>query len=192
VKDGVPQAFSVPMRNVGGGLHRAVIQPAASPTGRVGMDVSWSVHATDPQSNASDSAPATFRICGAEAYGQGRPNSTGFSATIGGVNDPALATNNFAVTLDGLPPNRPGVLLVGTVKITRDSPTRSRLLFIGGTVQQVGAATSNGAGHAMIPLDFTQPPFNAVAPGDTLYLQFRYDDLPLPGATNALEVVFCD
>jgi hypothetical protein len=192
IKDGVPQSFSTPMRYVGGGLHRAAIQPAPSPTGRVGMDVTWSVHATDPQANASDSPPATFRICGAEPYGQGRPNSTGFPATLAGVGDPALAANNFSVTLAGLPPNRPGVLLVGTVKIDPASPFRSRLLFIGGTVVQAASAVANGAGNASIPLDFTQPPFAGAAPGSTLYIQFRYEDSPIPGATNALEVVFCD
>ena len=193
VKDGALQAFSAPMRYVGGGLHRAVIQPAPSPTGRVGMDVTWSVHATDPQDNASDSDPATFRICGAEAYGTGSINSTGGAGTLAGVGDPALAANNFSVTLAGLPPNRPGVLLVGTTRNDRASPYRPRLLLIGGDVQQVAAAVSDGTGHATIPLDFTQAPLNGLAtPGETVYMQFRFQDVPLAGATNALEVVFCD
>jgi hypothetical protein len=192
VKDGVPQSFSVPMRHVGGGLHRAVIQPAPSPTGRVGMDVTWSVHATDPASNASDSAPATFRICGAEAYGTGSTNSTGGSATVAGVGDPGIAANNFSVTLAGLPPDRPGELLVGSVRVDPASPYRQRLLFIGGTIQQVATTVSDPTGHATIPLDFTQPPLAGAVPGATVYLQFRYEDVTRPGATNALEVVYCD
>lgn len=192
VKDGVPQTFSAPMRSVGGGLHRAAIQPAPSPTGRVGMDVTWSVHATDPADNASDSAPATFRICGAEGYGQGSVNSTGGPATISGVGDPGLAANNFAVTMAGLPPNRPGVLLVGTTRVDRSTPFKSRLLLIGGTVRVVASTVSDGTGHATLPLDFTQPPLAGAAPGETVYLQFRYEDVTLPGATNALEVVYCD
>jgi hypothetical protein len=192
VTDGVTPSFRTPMRSVGGGLHRAAIQPPASPTGRVGMDVTWSVHATDPPGNASDSAPATFRICGAEPYGQGPVNSTGVSATIAGVGDPAIAANNFSVTMAGLPPNRPGVLLVGTRKVDPASPYRSRLLLIGGTVQQVAATVSDGTGHATIPLDFTLPPLAGATPGATLYFQFRYEDVTLPSATNALETVFCD
>lgn len=192
VKNGVPQSFSTPMRYVGGGLHRAAIQPAPSPTGRVGMDVTWTVHATDPQGNASDSAPATFRICGAESYGTGPINSTGGSATIAGVGDPAIAANNFSVTMAGMPPNRPGVLLVGTTRVDPASPFRPRLYLIGGTVQQVAATTSDPTGHATIPLNFTAPPLNGATPGATLYFQFRFEDVSSPSATNALEVVFCD
>jgi hypothetical protein len=154
--------------------------------------VTWTVHATDPQNNASDSAPATFRICGAEGYGTGPVNSTGVPATLAGVGDPGLVANNFAVTMASLPPNRPGVLLVGTRRVDPATPFRSRLLYIGGTVQQVASTVSDGSGNATIPLDFTQPPFSGATPGATVYLQFRYDDVTLPSATNALEVVFCD
>ena len=192
VKDGVPQAFSTPMRYVGGGLHRAAIQPSASPTGRVGMDVTWTVHASDPQGNASDSAPAAFRICGAEGYGVGPINSTGVPGTMAGVGDPGIAANNFSVTMANLPPNQPGMLLVGTAKVDPASPFRSKLHFIGGTVQQVATTVSNGSGQASILLDFTQPPLNGVTPGAALYMQFHHADVTRPNATNALEVVFCD
>lgn len=192
-KDGAVLSYSTPMRSVGGGLHRAVLQPPASLTGRVGQDVTWSVHATDPVKNAGDSTPATFRICGAEAYGKGAPNTTGKPAQLAGVGDPALAANDFSVSLSGLPANQAGALFAGTVKVSPWARWINGVpLAVAGTVTQVAPAVANGAGQVTVPLDFDQPPFSAAAPGDFLYLEFRYQEGPRPNATNGLEIVFCD
>jgi hypothetical protein len=194
VKDASTQSFSVPMRHIGGGIHRAAIQPPPSPTGTVGMDVTFSVHATDPGANASDSAPLTFRICGAEAYGTRLPNSTGRMAHMEAVNDPGIGANNFSVTVRGLPPNRPGALLYGTLKLLPGVPFGNGLRFVGGVLQRFPMVVSNGSGVVTLALDFTQFPLAGLQPGETRYFQFQTRD-PLaggPNASDALEITFCD
>ncbi len=193
IKDGHQQSASLPMRNVGGGLFRAVLQPPASLTGRVGMDVTWSVHASDPANHASDSAPATFRVCGAEAYGVGAPNSTGQPAQLAGIGDPGLAANTFGVSLAGLPAAQSGLLVAGTVKISPWARWHNGVpQYAGGTVQTVAPVAADASGQAVVALDFTQPPFGAAAPGTFVYLEFRYQEGVRPNATNGLELVFCD
>jgi hypothetical protein len=195
VKGPVTQAFSTPMRYVGGGLHRAPVEPAPDPGGRVGMDVTYRVHAVDPSANASDSAPVTFRICGAEGYGAALPNSTGSPAALVGVNDPSLGVNTFSVRMTGLPAGRAGQLIFGSTKNAAGTPFNSGILYIGGGIRRVGSVFADGSGVATVALDLTQHPFAGVAlAGQPLYFQFQYQD---PNAltlnlTNALEVVFCD
>jgi hypothetical protein len=195
VKGPVSQAFSTPMRYVGGGLHRAPVEPTPDPGGRVGMDVTYTVHAVDPSANASDSTPVTFRICGAEGYGAALPNSTGAPAVLVGVNDPSLGINTFSIRVSGLPAGRAGQLVFGTAKDAAGTPFNAGIRYIAGSIHRVGPAFANGSGVATMALDLTQHPFAGVAlAGQPLYFQFQYQD---PNAltlnlTNALEVVFCD
>ena len=196
VKDGAVQNFSAPTRPIGGGLHRGAIQPAASPTGTVGMDVTFSVHATDRAGNASDSAPATFRICGAESYGTALPNSTGQAAHMVGVNDPSIGTNNFKVVISGLLPNGRGTLLYGTAKVLPGTPWGNGLLFIGGTLKRLTTTAANVFGIATVSFDFTHLPLSTLQPGETRYFQLKYADPPAGGGafnlSDALEITFCD
>lgn len=189
-KDGVHDDFSVPMIEVGGGIHRGVIRPAPSPTGTVGMDVTFSVHATDPMGNASDSAPVTFRVCGAESY-----DATGDDAVrLTPRNDPSLSANDFGVVVTGLPPGRPGALLVGTLKSLPGKPYGGGHLLIGGSFASLPPVFADKAGRAVVDLDFTREPLAGVRAGETRYLQFLYRD-HAPGAfqlSDALEVTFCD
>jgi hypothetical protein len=195
VKGAVTQSFTTPMRYVGGGLHRGPVEPTPDPGGRVGMDVTYRVHAVDPSANASDSAPVTFRICGAEGYGAALPNSTGSPAALVGVNDPSLGINTFSIRVTGLPAGRAGQLTFGTAKDTAGTPFGAGVRYIGGTIRRAGSVFADGTGVATIALDLTQHPFAGVAlAGQPLYFQLQYQD---PNAlninlTNALEVVFCD
>lgn len=195
VKGPVTQSFSTPMRYVGGGLHRAPVEPTPDPGGRVGMDVTYRVHATDPSANASDSAPVTFRICGAEAYGAALPNSTGFPAALVGQNDPSLALNTFSVRVTGLPAGRPAQLTFGTGKDAAGTPFNAGIRYIAGTVRRAGSAVADAGGAVTFPLDLAQFPYAGVAlAGEALYFQVQYQD---PSAqtinlSNAVEVVFCD
>lgn len=195
VKGPVSQSFSTPMRYVGGGLHRAPVEPTPDPGGRVGMDVTYRVHAVDPSANASDSAPVTFRICGAEGYGTALPNSTGSPGALVGVNDPSLGINTFSVRMTGLPAGRAGQLVFGTTKNAAGTPYHSGILYVGGGLRRAGSVFADGTGVATMALDLTQHPYAGVAlAGQPLYFQFLYQD---PNAltinlTNALEVWFCD
>jgi hypothetical protein len=196
VKDASVQNFSAPMHNVGGGIQRGVIQPAASPTGTVGMDVTFTVHATDPRMNASDSAPTTFKICGAEMYGSASPNSAGPGAHMFPINDPSISANNFQILITGLPPNVPGQLFYGTQKLTTSIPFGNGQRWVGGPLKRLPVAHADPSGMAMISLDFTQAPLNTLVPGDARYFEFQYRDAAAGGAnfngTDALEVWFCD
>jgi hypothetical protein len=196
VKDADVQVFSTPMRTVGGGMHRGVIQPAASPTGTVGMDVTFTVHAADPSANASDSALVMFKICGAESYGTAAPNSAGPGAFIAPVNDPSVAANNFSVTITGLPPSVAGVLFYGTQRLASPLPFGNGQRWVGGPLQRLPLVNANGSGVATVVLDFTTTPLSNLAPGDTRYFEFQYRDQAAGGAnfngSNALEVVLCD
>jgi hypothetical protein len=194
-KGGSTQNFTVPMRIVGGGIFRGAIQPSPSPDGTVGMDVTFHVHATDPGTNTSDGAAATFRICGAESYGTALPNSTGQIADATGVNDPSVSANNFQVQITGLPPNQNGVLLLGTTKVLPGSPWGNGLAYIGGNlVAAVKSVDSDAQGIAVAMLDFTKPPLSALSPGDTRFFQYAYRDFPLPmfNLSDALEITICD
>ena len=194
VKGGSTQDFTVPMPTVGGGMFRGAIQPAPSPDGTVGMDVTFHVHATDPGDNASDSAPATFRICGAERYGVSLPNSTGHAAHASGVNDPSIGANNFKVRVIGLPPNQHGRLIFGTTKVLPGQPYGDGLLFVGGVIKRLPSVTADAQGVAVVTLDFTQPPLAGLAPGETRFFQFVYKDQAASAfnTSDALEITFCD
>ena len=186
---GLQHADAVRRRRPASRRHPAVCEPHRP--GRHGRDLDG---ARDPIRRATRATARPPRSASAarRATGWVAINSTGVPGTMAGVGDPGIAANNFSVTMANLPPNQPGVLLVGTAKVDPASPFRAKLHFIGGTVQQVATTVSNGSGQASILLDFTQPPFGGVTPGATLYLQFHYADVTLPSATNALEVVFCD
>jgi hypothetical protein len=188
-KDGATDDFAVPMAEVGGGIHRGVIRPAPSPTGLVGMDVTFSVHAVDLAGNASDSAPATFRVCGAETYAA---SDAGTAAS--GVNEPSLAANDFKVAVSGLPPGHPGTLVVGTAKALPGMAWGAGHLMIGGAVSSLPPVYADAAGHAVVRLDLTRPPLAGLRAGETRYLQFLYRDRKA-GAfslSDAVEVTFCD
>jgi hypothetical protein len=194
VKGGSTQNFTVPMRPVGGAVHRGGIRPNPSPDGTVGMDVTYHVHATDPAGNATDSAPATFRICGAERYGVSLPNSTGQAAHASGVNDPSISLNNFQVRVTGLPPNQKGHLLFGTTKVQPGTPYGNGLLYVGGDLKYLLPVTADALGVAVTTLDFTQPPLAGIPPGETRFFQYQYRDFPLPtfNLSDALEITVCD
>jgi hypothetical protein len=184
------------MRAVGGGIHRGVIHPAPSPTGTVGMDVSFSVHATDPSANASDSAPALFKICGAEPYGTASSNSAGPGAHIVGVNDPSVSANNFSVTITGLPHNVSGVLFYGTTRLAASVPFGNGQRWVGGPLQRLPVVFADASGTATVNLNFAAAPLNALMPGDARYFEFQYRDQAAGGAnfngSDALEVWLCD
>ena len=194
VKSGNTQNFTVPMRTVGGGMFRGAIQPSPSPDGTVGMDVTFHVHATDPGTNASDSTPATFRICGAESYGAALPNSTGQAADATGVNDPSVGANNFKVQVTGLPRNQQGRLIFGTTKVLPGTPSGNGLLYVGGSIVLMKPVTADAQGVALVSLDFTQPPLSGLSPGETRFFQYEYRDYPLPtfNLSDALEITICD
>lgn len=194
VKSGSTQNFTVPMRTMGGGIFRGAIQPSPSPDGTVGMDVTFHVHATDPGTNASDGAPATFRICGAESYGTALPNSTGQAADATGVNDPSVGANNFQVQVTGLPPNQHGRLIFGTTKVLPGQPSGNGLLYVGGTIVMMKPVDADAQGVAVVNMDFTQPPLSGLSPGETRFFQYEYRDYPLPtfNLSDALEITICD
>jgi hypothetical protein len=194
VKGGSTQNFTVPMRAAGGGMFRGAIQPSPSPDGTVGMDVTFHVHATDPGANASDSTPATFRICGAESYGAALPNSTGQAADATGINDPSVGANDFQVQVTGLPPNQQGRLIFGTAKVLPGTPYGNGLLYVGGTLVLMKPVTADAQGVAVVDLDFTQPPLSGLSPGETRFFQYQYRDFPLPtfNLSDALEITICD
>jgi VCBS repeat protein len=193
-KSGSTQEFTVPMSTVGGGMFRGTIEPAASPDGTVGMDVSFQVHATDPGGNASDSASETFRICGSESYGTALPNSTGLPADATGVNEPSVQANNFKVQITHMPPNQRGRLLYGTAKVVPGIPQGNGLRYIGGTITTLARVIANAQGVGVVPFNFTQPPLSQIPPGETRFFQLLYND-PAAGGVNlsdALEITICD
>src|SRR5262249_49425850 len=103
------QTATLPLRYSGGGLWRGVIDPQPSPTGLVGMDVTYAVQAVDPVGNASDSAPIPFRICGAENYGTPGPVN---AMTIASTPDPTIG-QTVTISIGNGPPNQVGLLLIG-------------------------------------------------------------------------------
>jgi hypothetical protein len=179
------------MTDVGGGIHRGVIRPVSGPTGLVGTDVTFSVHATDPAGNASDSAPVSFRVCGAEGYGTG---AAGGIAKVSAIREPSLAANDFTVAISGLPRGRAGTLVVGTTKALPGTPYGRGRLLIGGAFRSLPPVFSDASGLALVHLDLTRPPLAGVQAGDTRYVQFLYRDRA-PRTFNlseALEITFCD
>jgi hypothetical protein len=196
VKDASNVAYSDVMKYSGGYLWRDLVQPPSSPTGLVGMDVTYKVHATDPNLNASDSPVQAFKICGAEMYGTASPNSAGPGAHITGQNDPSVSANNFSVMITGLPPNVSGVLFYGTTRLTSPLVFGNGQRWVGGPLKRLPVVFANGSGIAIVNLDFTQNPLNTLVPGDARYFEFQYRDHAAGGAnfngSDALEVVFCD
>jgi hypothetical protein len=185
-KDGASSSFSAPMAEVGGGIHQGFIRPEVSRTGSVGMDVTWSVHARDRNGNASETAPARFRICGAESYGTAPKGSRGRLGPISALDEPSAAAKGFAIAVAGLVPSGIADLLVGTEKVL---PGGSRAgLLVGGSVAAVPVAVSGAPGAAVVHVDLTRPPLAGLQPGETRYVQLRSGaDL-----SDALEVTFCD
>jgi hypothetical protein len=195
-KDASNVSYSHTMKYSGGYIWRDTVQPPASPTGTVGMNVTYKVHATDPNANASDSSVVAFKICGAERFGVASPNSVGTGAHISGVNDPSVAANNFSVQISGLPHNVSGVLFYGTTRLTTSLPFGNGQRWVGGPLVRLPAVFADGTGVATVNLDFASAPLNTLAPGDTRYFEFQYRDAAAGGAnfncSDALEVVLCD
>jgi len=187
-KDGFRDDVSVPMIQVGGGIHRGVIKPGPSPTGTVGMDVTFSVHAADPAGNVSDSAPVTFRVCGAESYGDGLGG-----ARLSALDEPSLAAGRFRVAVSGLPPRSAGTLLVGTRK-DAGRPHGAGRLLVGGELRSLTPVLADPKGNAVVSVDFTQAPLIGVEAGQTRYLQYLYRDRAAASydLSDALEVSICD
>ena len=167
----------------------------ARPGGRVGMDVTYRVHAVDPSANASDSAPVTFRICGAEGYGTALPNSTGrrrrswasttpaWASTPSRCASPACRRDARASSSSAAPRTRPAR------PSTRASSTSAAASAAPAPSSRTGAVWRRWRSTC------DADPFAGVAlAGQPLYFELQYQD---PNAltlnlTNALEVVFCD
>jgi hypothetical protein len=152
------------------------------------MDVTFSVHAVDAAGNASDSAPLTLRVCGAESY-----DAADGAAKASPVNDPSLSANDFSIAVSGLPPRRPGALLIGTAKSLPGTRDEGSHLVIGGSVRSLPLVFADESGRAVVELDFTRAPLSDIQPGETRYFQFLYRDAaPAFLLSEALEVTFCD
>jgi hypothetical protein len=179
-KDGATASFSAPMAEVGGGLHQGAIRPGPGRTGLVGMDVTWTVRARDRAGNESAAAPATFRICGAEAYGHGSAGG------VEAVSDPSLGTGTFMLAVAGLPPRASAQVLIGTAKVLPGESGAGRL--VGGDVRSLPAVVTEAGGRAAVAVDLTHPALGGLKPGETRYLQV----LHAGRGSDGLEVTVCD
>ncbi len=194
-KDGAVQSFSVPLRQIGGQLQRGVIAPAPSPTGRVGMHVSFRVHAEDPAGNVAESAPLAFDVCGAETYGTPLPNSAGhLGHMFTSSGEPSLSANNWLVFVGPLLPFARAQFIMGDKQIPAGQPLGDGLLFVEGATRRVAWVEADPSGLAGILMDFTQPAFADIVPGDRRYIQVLYQDYGTGNlnASDAFEVLFCD
>ena len=81
MKDGIVENFQLPMNAMGGGIYGTRIHPDAS-NGLVGMDVTYTVEATDVMGNTTTSPTGFIRVCGTENYG---PNTGANGLAITGT-----------------------------------------------------------------------------------------------------------
>ncbi|MFO0981476.1 MAG: VCBS repeat-containing protein [Planctomycetota bacterium] len=185
VKRGYTVTLSVPMRASGGCMYREIVHPPAGPEGLVGMDVTYVVHAADAAGNASDSAPSTFRICGAENYGAaGGVNHM----TIAATPDPTVGQAMTVAVANG-PANQLGLLVVGFGRASW--PLAGGTLLVDPTQLLTFRIALDGNGAVSIP--FTVPA-DAGLTGVMIDLQAAASD---PAAAQhvalsvGLEVAFC-
>jgi hypothetical protein len=149
-KGGSSQSTTLPLRYSGGGIWRGVIDPAPSPTGLVGMDVSYAIHAADPAGNASDSAPIAFRVCGAENYGTAGPVN---KMSIASSPDPALG-QTMTITIGGGPANQIGLLLIGFGRAS--IPLAGGTILVDPTHLITARFACDSGGGATIPIPIPQ------------------------------------
>lgn len=176
---------SVPMVQVGGGIHQGFIRPPEA--GAVGTDVTWSVRAEDPRGNATEGAAATFRICGAESYGGG-------PAVLAALTDPSVAAGGLELAVSGLPPSRPAELLVGTARLDPRRHAGRGDMAVGGDVRSLPLGAADATGNAVVRVGLSDPALRGLTAGETRFVQAVARDRRGRAIrfSDALEVTFCD
>lgn len=133
-------------------------------------------------------APATF--CATA------PNSVGPGATISAEGQPSLTLNEFALRVDGLPADQPGLFYFGANEQAPPLPFGDGLRCIASpTVRLNPPGLSDAGGVALRPLDFTRVPTNGLSIGQTWRFQHWYRDPDAAGAgfnlSDGIEVLLC-
>lgn len=137
-----------------------------------------------------------------EAFMQ--PNSSGATAGMSSSGSRSVATNDFTLHADGLPPVGFGIFIVSRFGHATPLPNTSGLpLCLGGSIGRfVGPGQvlqASPAGDVQLTVDLTQFPqlstFVAVAPGETWAFQYWFRDTAHPAwnfsnVSHGLEVEF--
>lgn len=184
-KGGETTNTTLPMPHIGGYVHRASFTPTPSSAGLVGMDVTWSMKATDPQGNLTLAPPQTARICGTETYGTAGPiQALALSASA----DP-VPGEFFGLDVTGGAPSVSGILIVGFARV--DLPLRGGTLLVDPTNALYINLNLGPSGVASLPAIL--PPSTTLV-GLGAMLQYAAFDATQPqglALSNGLELVIC-
>lgn len=122
------------------------------------------------------------------------PNSAGSGgAHIGRTGSLSISANDFVLTCNGLPINKPSIFFYGTTQTQQVFGDGFRCA--GGAITRL-SVVNTGGGTTNYPLDFTDlPPSGPIQAGDTRFFQNWYRD-PLAGGagfnlSDGLRVTFC-
>jgi hypothetical protein len=182
-KGGETTHATLPMPYVGGYVHRAAFNPVPTTTGLVGMDLSWSVEATDPRGQLAVSSAETARICGTESYGTAGPLP---GLALVATSDP-VAGQAFGITVSGGSPGTAGLLLAGFSRASQPLLGGTLLIDLRGARLFNLALDGGGSAALQVTLDPSLIGFGAV-------LQYASLDAGQPqglALSNGMEFVVC-
>lgn len=128
------------------------------------------------------------------------PNSGGSTGRISNAGSTSVSANDFRLICEGVPPNKLGLFLYGSVPL--QVPFGNGFLCVGGGstgLVRLEALQANSLGDSVQLLDFTQPPAGGtgsgvILPGDTRSFQHWFRDPGIGASFNlsdAIRVTFC-
>jgi len=122
-------------------------------------------------------------------------NSTGRRARMGWQNTTSIANNDYRLSAERCPPNKPGLFFYGTTPV--QLPIGEGHLCATGSLQRLPVVNTGPAGTPSYALDFTNPPnpSGQISAGDTWYFSFWFRD-PAGGPVgfnfaDGLRATFC-
>ena len=132
---------------------------------------------------------AVYNYCTAVA------NSTGQRAKMHWQNSTSIANNNFRLSAEKCPPNKPGLFFYGTRQV--QLPIGEGHLCTTGSLQRLHVVNTGPTGTPSHTLDFTNPPnpSGQIFAGDTWHFSFWFRD-PVGGPVgfnfaDGLRATFC-
>jgi hypothetical protein len=179
--------------STGGGTQITVTVPAGVGPGDVLVRNNGSGHAN--LSNAWPFDPAAGPTCEPTNFCSASPNSVGPGAFMSWVGTTSIATNDFQLTISGLPPGAIGIFYTGNQETL--VPFGNGLNCIGGPVLRFGAMNADSLGTLQRPIDFNVFPGNQMSSdGTPWYFQFWYRNPAGGGAgfntSDGVTTIWCD
>ena len=116
-------------------------------------------------------------------FGDTNPNSTGQKARMHASGTPGASVNDFVLSADGLPANKPAVFFYGATRLYAGVPFGDGQRWVAAPLQRLPVVWSNASGVVSFSCDFLGGPMAAITIGSERDVQAWFRD-PAAGGSG--------